>query len=100
MLYWFETEGLTYAMETPQSQQAMLCQAGFDGISVADGSDAFREQVRDEHERLRGDDFARLVELLGRAGADRAVENWRATMVVCEKRQMLQIYTRARRPER
>jgi SAM-dependent methyltransferase len=98
MRHWFETEGLTYAMETPQRQQAMLIDAGFEDVRVVDRSDGYRTTVRDEYERLRGNDYPRLVELLGRAGAENAVENWRATMVVCEAREMLQVYSRARRP--
>ena len=98
MRYWFETEGLTYAMETPQRQRAMLREAGFDDVNVVDRSDVYRKRVRDEYELLRTDHFTRLVKLLGRTGADRAVENWRATMVVCEKREMLQVYSRARKP--
>jgi phosphoethanolamine N-methyltransferase len=98
MRYWFETEGLTYAMETPQRQQAMLREAGFDDVNVVDRSDVYRKRVRGEYERLRTDHFTRLVKLLGRTGADHAVENWRATMVVCERREMLQVYSRARKP--
>jgi ubiquinone/menaquinone biosynthesis C-methylase UbiE len=98
MLHWFETEGLTYAMETPDQQAAILREAGFDDVATVDGSDAYRAEIQREHEKLRTGDFPRLVELLGRAGAQSAVENWRATRVVCEKGEMLQIYTRARRP--
>ncbi len=98
MRYWFETEGLTYAMETPEQQASQLRAAGFETVTVSDRSQVYRPQVRAEYERLRGEDFGRLVELLGRDRADRAVENWRATLVVCEKGEMLQVYTRARRP--
>lgn len=100
MRYWFEMEGLTYAMETPRSQEATLREAGFDDVSVVDGSDWYRVQVRGEYERLRTSDFSRLVELIGKQAADHFVENWRATVVVCEKGEMLQIYSRARRPAR
>ncbi|MBW2290055.1 MAG: hypothetical protein JRG80_05345 [Deltaproteobacteria bacterium] len=61
MRYWFEMEGLTYAMKTPRGQKAMLREAGF-----------------------------------GERAADHFVENWRATVVVCEKGEMLQVYSRAR----
>jgi ubiquinone/menaquinone biosynthesis C-methylase UbiE len=98
MLYWFETEGLTYEMETAEHQVELLREAGFAEVSAVDRSDAYRSKVREEFERLRTDDFPRLVDLLGQAGAERAVENWRATVVVCEKEEMLQVYTRARRP--
>ncbi len=96
MRYWFEMEGLTYAMETPRGQEATLREAGFDEVSVVDRSAWYRAQVRTEYERLRTSDFPRLVELIGRTAADRAVENWRATVVVCENGEMLQVYSRAR----
>jgi hypothetical protein len=40
------------------------------------------------------------MELVGEEAANRAVENWRATLVVCEKGEMLQVYSRARTPLR
>ena len=98
MKYWFEMEGLTYAMETLRGQEETLRQAGFEDIRVVDASAWFRAQVRREYEQLRTSDFPRLVELVGRKAADHAVEDWRATVVVCEKQEMLQVYTRARVP--
>ena len=100
MRYWFEMEGLTYAMETPRGQEAILREAGFDEVSVVDRSAWYREQVRAEYERLRTSEYPRLVELLGKEAADHAIENWRATVVVCEKGEMLQVYSRARTPSR
>jgi ubiquinone/menaquinone biosynthesis C-methylase UbiE len=99
MRYWFETEGLTYAMETPRGQEAILREAGFDEVGVVDRSAWYRAQVRKEYEQLRVSEFPRLVELLGKEGADHAVENWRATVVVCEKGEMRQVYSRGRRPK-
>jgi phosphoethanolamine N-methyltransferase len=96
MRYWFEMEGLSYAMETPRGQEAMLREAGFDEVRVVDGSAWYRAQVRTEYERLRVGDYPRLVELIGKQAADHFVENWRATVVVCEKGEMLQVYSRAR----
>jgi len=98
MRYWLEMEGLTYAMETLSGQEATLRQAGFEDVNVVDASTWYRGQVRREYERLRTSDFQRLVERIGRDAADHAVENWRATVVVCEKGEMLQAYTRARAP--
>jgi len=98
MRYWLEMEGLSYAMETPRGQERTLRKAGFEEVSVVDGSAWYRDQVPREYERLRAGDFSRLVELVGQEAADHAVENWRATVVVCEKREMLQVYTRARAP--
>jgi hypothetical protein len=96
MRYWFEMEGLTYALETPRGQEATLREAGFDEVSVVDRSAWYRTQVRKEYERLRTSEFPRLVEFIGKQAADHAVENWRAMVVVCEKGEMLQVYSRAR----
>ncbi len=74
---------------------SILRKAGFDEVSVVDCSAWYREQVRAEYERLRTSDYPRLVELIGKQAADHAVENWRATVVVCEKGEMLQVYSRA-----
>jgi phosphoethanolamine N-methyltransferase len=100
MKYWLEMEGLSYAMETPRGQERTLRQAGFEEVRVVDGSAWYRTQVRREYERLKSRDFPRLVELIGREAADHAVENWRATVVVCEKQEMHQVYTRAQAPAR
>jgi ubiquinone/menaquinone biosynthesis C-methylase UbiE len=96
MRYWFEMEGLTYAMETPAGQEASLREAGFEQVQVVDRSEWYRVQVRKEYERLRTSEYPRLVELVGKEAADHAVENWRATVVVCEKGEMLQVYSRGR----
>jgi phosphoethanolamine N-methyltransferase len=97
MRYWFEMEGLTYALSTPRGQQATLCEAGFDEVSVVDGSAWYRARVRAEYEQLRTSDYPRLVERIGKQAADHFVENWRAAVVVCEKGEMLQVYSRARK---
>ena len=100
MRYWLEMEGLSYAMETPRGQEKILRRAGFEEVSVVDASVWYRAQVRSEYERLKTRDFPRLVERIGREAADHAVENWRATVVVCEKQEMHQVYTRAQAPAR
>jgi phosphoethanolamine N-methyltransferase len=99
MRYWFEMEGLTYAMLTPREQEALLEEAGFAEVSVTDCSPWYTKAVREEYERVRSDCYASLVEIVGAEQADHTIENWRATVVVCEKGEMLQVYSRARRPE-
>ena len=65
---------------------------------MVDSSAWYRVEARNEYERMRARDSDRLVDLVGKEAADHAVENWRAMLVVCEKGEMLQIYSRARRP--
>jgi SAM-dependent methyltransferase len=97
MRYWFELEGLSYSMETPAGQQALLSDVGFEDVVVKDRSAWYRVEAGNEYERMRTRDYVRLVELVGKAAADHAVENWRAMLVVCDKGEMLQVYSRARR---
>jgi len=98
MRYWFEQEGLTYAMATTERYGEILREAGFVDVSVVDRSDWYREKVREEYERLRGELYPRAVELIGRQEADHRVENWRAMVVVCDKGELRQAYTRGRKP--
>ena len=98
MRYWFKMEGLTYAMETPKRHEEILEEAGFTDIEIKDRSDWYRRRSQDEYEQIRSELYPRMVELMGQRDADHFVENWRAMVVVCEKGEMLQVYSRARKP--
>jgi ubiquinone/menaquinone biosynthesis C-methylase UbiE len=98
MRYWFEMEELTYAMVTPANQESILREAGFESVTVTDRSDWYPAEVRVEYDRLRNDLYDAAVRIVGEERADHTVENWRATVVVCEKGEMLQVYSRGRRP--
>jgi ubiquinone/menaquinone biosynthesis C-methylase UbiE len=98
MLYWFKMEGLTYAMATPEDHDAMLREAGFVEVSVVEKSDWYRKVAREEYELLRGEYYPRAVELIGKEQADYRIENWRAMVVVCEKGELRQAYSRGQKP--
>jgi len=98
MHYWFELEGLTYAMETPEYHDKTLREAGFVDVSVVEKSDWYYKKVKEEYERLRGELYPRAVELIGKQQADHRVENWRAMVVICDKGELRQAYTRGRKP--
>jgi len=99
MQYWFELEGLTYAMETLATYGDIFRDAGFVDVETIDASDWYRKEVRREYELIRGDLYPRMVELLGQHDADHFVENWRAGVVICESGEMRQGYCRGRRPD-
>ena len=99
MHYWFELEGLTYAMVTPEQHDALLREAGFVDVTVEERSDWYRRKVKEEYEQLRDELYPRAVELIGKQMADYRVENWRAMVVVCENGELRQAYTRGRKPE-
>jgi phosphoethanolamine N-methyltransferase len=98
MQYWFKVEGLTYAMETLASYPRLLREAGFVDVECEDASDWYRQQARREYELMTGELYPRMVELLGQADADHFVEDWRAMLVVIDKGEMQQGYSRGRRP--
>jgi phosphoethanolamine N-methyltransferase len=98
MRYWFELEGLTYAMATPERQLSIMREVGFDHPDVEDRSDWYRREARIEYERLRDSLYPRMLESMGKADADHFVEDWRAMVVVCEKGEMLQVYSRGQKP--
>ena len=97
MLYWFELEGLTYAMETPERHGELLREAGFGDVRIDDRSNWYRRHARAEYERIKSDYYPRMVELIGEQQADHFTEDWRALTVVCERGEMLQVYCRGRK---
>jgi hypothetical protein len=54
--------------------------------------------VKDEYERLRGEHYSRALELIGKEETDHRVENWRAMVVISEKGDLRQVYTRGQKP--
>ncbi len=99
MLYFFEMEGLTYAMETLERHGEILAAAGFVDIELEDASDWYRRESRREYEAMRGALYPRIVELLGEKDARHFVEDWRSMVVVCERGEMRQCYCRGRKPQ-
>ena len=98
MHYWFKLEGLTYGLETPEHYDEVLREAGFVDVSVEESSDWYRKKVREEYERLSGELYPRAVELIGKENVDHRVENWRAMVVICEKGELRQAYSRGTKP--
>jgi phosphoethanolamine N-methyltransferase len=98
MLYFFKVEGITYALETPDSIRDLLSEVGFTDVSVDDRSTWYQQRVRGESERVQSELYPQMLELMGDVAADHFVENWRALKVVVEKGELLQIYSRGQKP--
>lgn len=96
--YFFEMEGLTYALDTPATYAELLQAAGFTDVRVEDDTDWYRRQSREEYESMLGDFYPRMVELLGPEDADHFVEDWRSMVVVFEKGDLTQTLCRSRKP--
>ena len=97
MQHFFEMEGLTYALETAETYDRLLREAGFVDVRVTDETPWYRRQAREEYERLRGELYPRMVELLGRDDADHFVEDWRSMVVVWESGELTQTVCRSRK---
>lgn len=98
MRYFFKMEGLTYALETPETYGRLLREAGFTDIRIVDDTPWYRRQAREEYERMRGELHPRMVELLGPEEADHFVEDWRSMVVVWESGELTQNVIRASKP--
>jgi phosphoethanolamine N-methyltransferase len=98
MRYWFELEGLTYALVTREHLGELLRDAGFESVEAVDATDWYTAEARREYELIRGDLHETLVEQLGEDDARHFVENWRVLAAVCASGELLTGYCRARRP--
>lgn len=98
MRYWFELEGLTYAMLTIQEFGEEFIRSGFVEVVTDDATDWYRRTARNEYERLSNELYPTMVGLLGRSDADHFVEDWRAMVVVIDNGEMRQGYCRGRVP--
>lgn len=99
MLYFYEMEGLTYAMRSLEAHGDLLAAAGFVDIQLEDCSDWYRREARAEWERMKGPLRATMVESLGPEGADHFIEDWRSMVVVLDKGELRPGRYRARKPE-
>jgi phosphoethanolamine N-methyltransferase len=97
--YFFEMEGLTYALETPGTYARLLQRAGFVEVSTNDDTAWYRRDVRREYEQMKGPLYPQMKKLLGAADADHFVEDWRSMVVVFEKGELTQTLCRARKAE-
>lgn len=98
MRYFFEVEGLTYAMETIERHGEILRAVGFTAIELVDSWDQYRRLAKREYEQMKGPMFPTMVEMLGPEKAKHFVENWRAMVVVLEKGEHRPGRYRARKP--
>jgi len=98
MRYWFEMEGLTYAMDTLENYERMLREAGFVDICCSDNTAWYREHAKKEYARMVGELHEHMVAALGEDSAGHYVENWRASSVVLDNGELRTCRFRARKP--
>ena len=99
MRYFIKMEGLTYNLITLAELGRHLIAGGFENVTMEDASEWYRRESRREYERMRGVSKREVVELIGEEQADHMIEDWRSMVIVCEKGELRQGYTRGRRPQ-
>jgi len=98
MRYFFQMEGLTYAMETPEAHARLLTDLGFEAVRVTEDGGWYRGEAAAELKRMKGKLKARMLKLLGKEQAAHFVENWRAMTVVLESGELRPGRYRGRKP--
>lgn len=95
--YFIKVEGITYNLISLAEWVQHLVSGGFEDVSMEDASAWFRRASRREYEWMSGEGRPELVKLIGEAQADHMIEDWRSMVVVCEKGELRQGYTRGRK---
>jgi phosphoethanolamine N-methyltransferase len=98
MARWFELGQLSFAMETPENTAKAMTQAGFGDVEVVERNDWFRDQARQDHDRLSGEAYQRLVKIRGQEAADAYVERTRLRVTIVEQGELCPCHLRARKP--
>lgn len=96
--YFIRMEGLTYNLISLAELARHLAEGGFEDVTTEDASAWYRREARREYEYMRGEGRPQAVALIGEAQAAHMIEDWRSMVVVCEKGELRQGYTRGRRP--
>lgn len=97
MLRWFELEGLTYAMDHLDNYLAMLRATGFEEVSGVDVNAEYALVAHAEYERMNGEWYGRMTDLLGPERRDHFIEDWRVLTVVLDNGELRPAYFRGRR---
>jgi hypothetical protein len=90
-------EGLTYNLISLAELGRHLVEGGFADVTMEDASAWYARESRREYERMKMGK-SDVVRLIGEAQADHMIEDWRSMVVVCERGELRQGYTRGRRP--
>ena len=87
-------------MVTKEEHRQLLLASGFSTVTLSDRSPWYKKKVKQEFEQLRTEYFPAIVNLIGQKKAEHFLEDWRMTAVICDKGEMLQVYSRATKAER
>lgn len=98
MAYFFEMEGLTYALDSLPNHLKILRGLGFVDLRGADDGGWYRREAKREYRAMQGRLKPQMLKLLGRPLAEHFIENWRAMTIVLDRRELRPGRYRARKP--
>jgi ubiquinone/menaquinone biosynthesis C-methylase UbiE len=84
MKHYFEQEGLSFGMASPETYRRALLAAGFENVRLTNRNAWYRQQAARELALLEGELYERAVAAAGRQVVDHNIGTWRAMLVVLE----------------
>ena len=92
-------EGLDFGLATARVYEESLEAAGFVDIDVVDRNEWYRQQARDEKERMADELYAGLSEKTGQEFVDHEIDVWDKMIVALDQGQLRPTHLRGRKPD-
>ena len=98
MREWLDVVGLTFRLERVEASAALVEACGFTGVEWRDRNAWYAEAVNDELATLTGDNYPRLVQLLGPEAAAQRLDSTSKKKVIVDGGELRPGHLRARKP--
>ena len=98
MSRWVEATGLSFAMTPIQNDGSLLAGIGFSDTAILDRNGWFADFSRSLVERMSGEGYEDMVEILGQADADDVLSRARARAMISAQGQLRPGHIRGRKP--
>ncbi|MCA0273371.1 MAG: methyltransferase domain-containing protein [Proteobacteria bacterium] len=98
MAEYIAAEGLDFGMATPERYRAAMEAAGFQEIRIKSRNDWYRQQARQELDRLRGEVGHAAARVVGRDFVDKNIAVWERMIPVLDTGEHCPTHLSARKP--
>lgn len=98
MAEYIAAEGLDFGMATPERYRAAMEAAGFQEIRIKSRNDWYRQQARQELDRLRGEVGHAAARVVGRDFVDKNIAVWERMIPVLDTGEHCPTHPSARKP--
>lgn len=92
------TEGLDFGLASATTYQQAMESAGFTEIAIVDRNDWYRQQARQERERMGGALYAGLADSVGTEFLDHEIEVWDKMIIALDQGQLRPSHLRGKKP--